>query len=157
MFCDFSCKWTLVVLRSRSRIRDVGMMGKKTDKICAFLGQDTAFEGKLSFKGAVRIDGRFSGEIETEGTLIVGQGGEVQADIRASRVLISGIVRGDIVADEKIDVLYPGKVFGNIEASVIRLEEGVVFKGNCTTRKANGPVDGKVAFLKKRPDAKNEI
>ncbi len=132
-------------------------MGKKKDKICGFLGQDTAFEGKLSFQGAVRIDGRFSGEIETEGTLIVGQEAEVEADIRASRVLISGTVRGDISAGEKIDILYPGKVFGNIVSGVVTVEEGVVFEGKCITRKSSGQVDGKVAFLKNRPDAKNEI
>jgi len=132
------------------------MMGKKRDKISAFLGPDTAFEGKLSFQGGVRIDGRFKGEIQTEGSLIVGQSGEIEADIKASRVLIGGAVRGDIVAEEKIEILCPAKVFGNIEASIVTMEEGVIFEGNCTTRSTTGQTESKVAFLKNRPDAKNE-
>ena len=53
-------------------------MKKIKDQINAFLGKDTEFEGKLSFTGAVRIDGRFKGEIFTEGTLILGEAAVVE-------------------------------------------------------------------------------
>ncbi|MFP4086970.1 MAG: polymer-forming cytoskeletal protein [Desulfobacteraceae bacterium] len=132
-------------------------MKKKKEIISAFLGPDTEFEGKLSFHGAVRIDGRFKGEISTDGTLIVGEGGEIQAEIKACRVLISGEVRGDIVAREKIDIVSPGKVFGNIEAAVVTVEEGVFLEGNCVTRTHDAEGDSKVAFLNQQSEAKNEI
>ncbi|MFH1491155.1 MAG: polymer-forming cytoskeletal protein [Pseudomonadota bacterium] len=104
---------------------------KKRDGINAFLGKNTEFEGKLSFKGAVRIDGRFKGEIFTEGTLIVGQTAFIESHVHVSHIVISGEIHGNIQADHKIEIHAPGKVFGNIQAPVIVIEEGVVFEGNC--------------------------
>jgi cytoskeletal protein CcmA (bactofilin family) len=101
------------------------------DQINAFLGKDTEFEGKLSFTGAVRLDGRFRGEIFTEGTLIVGEAAAIDADMRVARVIVSGQIRGNIVADERIEIKSPGKVYGNIQAPKVIIEEGVLFEGNC--------------------------
>ncbi len=122
-------------------------MAKVKNQINAFLGKDTEFEGKLSFTGAVRIDGHFKGEIFTEGTLIVGETAVIHSDIEASFIIISGEVRGNISAGKKIDIHAPGKVFGNIQAPTVTIEEGVIFEGNCQMRKQGDPVDKKVAIL----------
>ena len=122
-------------------------MKKTKAHINAFLGKDTDFEGKLTFSGTVRIDGLFKGEIFTEGTLIVGETGVVQSDIHASRIIIKGEVRGSIVAANKIEMLAPGKVFGNIQASIITMEEGALFRGNCHMKDDCVEADKKVAFL----------
>ena len=70
--------------------------------LTAFIDQGSEFEGKLSFKDTVRIDGCFTGEIRSENTLIVGETGEIQASIHSKSVLISGTVVGDIVASQKV-------------------------------------------------------
>lgn len=132
------------------------IMKKRKNQITAFLGQETEFEGNLSFKGMVRIDGRFKGEINTEGTLIVGETAVIDSDIHASNVIISGEVRGHIVAGERIEILSPGKVFGDIEAPSVTINTGVVFDGNCQTQKRDEVVNDKVAFLQKTSEAKNE-
>jgi len=106
-------------------------MKKSKDEINAFLGRDTEFEGKLSFTGAVRIDGKFSGEIFSSGTLIVGESAVIKAQIHIADMVISGEVRGDIFAEKKIEITVPGKLFGNIKTPKLVLEEGVVFEGNC--------------------------
>ncbi len=132
------------------------IMKKRKNQMTAFLGRDTEFEGNLSFKGMVRIDGRFKGEINTEGTLIVGETAVIDSDIHASNVIISGEVRGHIVAGERIEILSPGKVFGDIEAPSVTINTGVVFDGNCQTQKRDKVVNDKVAFLQKASEAKNE-
>ena len=132
------------------------IMKKRKNQITAFLGQDTEFEGNLSFKGMVRIDGRFKGEINTEGTLIVGETAVIDSDIHASNVIISGEVRGHIVAGERIEILSPGKVFGDIEAPSVTINTGVIFEGNCQTQKRDEVANDKVAFLQKASEAKNE-
>ena len=104
---------------------------KKKDEINAFLGKDTEFEGKLSFSGAVRIDGRFNGEIFTQGTLIVGESAFIESNIHVSHIVVSGEIRGNILADNRIEIHAPGKVFGNIQAPTVVIDEGVVFEGNC--------------------------
>ena len=122
-------------------------MAKKKDQINTFLGVDTEFEGKLTYTGAVRIDGRFKGEIFTEGTLIVGEMAVIEAEIRVSHIAVSGTVRGNIVANNKIEMHVPGKVLGNISAPVITIAEGVIFEGNCRMQDKHESVDKKVAVL----------
>jgi cytoskeletal protein CcmA (bactofilin family) len=124
-------------------------MRKSGDEIKAFLGKDTEFEGKLTFTGAVRIDGHFKGEVSSEGTLIIGETAVIESDIHASHIIISGDVRGNIVAENRIEIHSPGKVFGNLKAPVITIDEGVVFEGNCQMQpgKGSGEADKKVAVL----------
>ena len=103
----------------------------KDQTINAFLGKDTAFEGKLNFNGTVRIDGHFKGEITSaEGNLIVGEFGMIDADIHISHIFISGEIRGNIIADHKIDIHPSGKIFGNIQTPVLSLQEGGILEGN---------------------------
>ena len=121
---------------------------KNKDAINAFLGKDTEFEGKLSFKGAVRVDGYFTGEIFTEGTLIVGQSAVIKSDIHVSHIIISGEIRGNITASDRIEIRAPAKVFGNIETPALVIAEGVVFEGNCSMQKTKESKDKKVASIK---------
>ena len=101
------------------------------EEINAFLGKDTEFEGRFSFTGAVRIDGKFSGEIESSGTLIVGETATIRSQIHVADMIISGEVDGDIVAENKIEISVPGKLFGNIQTPKLVIEEGVIFEGKC--------------------------
>lgn len=120
---------------------------KNKDQINAFLGKDTEFEGKLSFKGFVRIDGRFTGEIFSEGTLSVGETAVIRSDIHVSHIIISGEIRGNIIADNRIEIHAPGKVFGNIQAPAVIIEEGVIFEGNCRMQKIDKDQDKKLAVI----------
>ncbi len=113
----------------------------KRDEINAFLGKNTEFEGKLSFEGAVRIDGRFKGEIISEGTLIVGETAVIESEVRVSHIIISGEVRGNVLASKKIEIHSPGKVFGNICSPAVVMDEGVVFEGTCSMQKEVSPKD----------------
>jgi cytoskeletal protein CcmA (bactofilin family) len=121
---------------------------KRKDQINAFLGKDTEFEGKLSFNGAVRIDGRLKGEIFTEGTLIVGESAVIASNIHVSHIIVSGEIRGNIVASDRIEIHAPGKVFGNIQAPIVIIDEGVVFEGNCTMQSAKETDEKKVAVIR---------
>lgn len=120
---------------------------KNKNEINAFLGSDTEFEGKLSFKGAVRIDGNFTGEIYTDGTLIVGEAAVIKSDIHVSHIIVSGEIRGNIIADNRIEVHAPGKIFGNIQAPAVVIEEGVIFEGNCRMQKVDNEGDKKLAVV----------
>jgi cytoskeletal protein CcmA (bactofilin family) len=108
---------------------------RNRDQINAFLGRDTEIEGKLAFKGTVRIDGRFTGEIRTDGTLIAGESAIIKSDIHASQIIISGEIRGNIVAENRVEIHAPGKVFGNIHTPVLMIDQGVIFEGNCRMQK----------------------
>ena len=114
---------------------------KRRDEINAFLGTNTEFEGKLSFSGTVRIDGRFKGEIRSDGTLIVGDSAVLEADIQVPHLVVCGEVRGNLYAAEKVEIHPPGKVFGNVQAPAVVIEEGVVFEGCCRMQDIQIPSD----------------
>ncbi|NQT56735.1 MAG: polymer-forming cytoskeletal protein [Desulfobacteraceae bacterium] len=124
-------------------------MKKNKEQINSFLGKDTEFEGKLSFTGAVRIDGVFEGEIFTKGTLIVGEKAIIKSDIHTSRIIISGEVHGNIVAENSIRIQAPGKVFGNIQSPILTIDEGVIFEGSCQMQKQSEALEKKVSVLPK--------
>ncbi|TPV93504.1 MAG: polymer-forming cytoskeletal protein [Myxococcales bacterium FL481] len=108
-------------------------------EITTVLGKGSAFEGKLSFEGAVRIDGDFSGEIQTEGTLIVGETANVAAEIRAANVVVQGTARGDIAATSSLEIHQPARVHGNLSTPSLVIQKGARFEGNCTMTVGDAP------------------
>ncbi len=97
--------------------------------LTAFIDQGCEFEGKLSFKDTVRIDGGFSGEISSENTLIVGESGQIHAKIRSVTVVISGYVEGDIVAAQQVILHKTAVVSGDIQSKSLLIEEGAQLNG----------------------------
>ena len=98
--------------------------------LTAFIDQGSEFEGKLSFKDTVRIDGKFRGEIASENTLIVGESGEIDACIRSKNIAISGSVDGDVIASTKVVLHKTARVNGNVETPCLVMEEGAYVNGN---------------------------
>ncbi len=114
----------------------LGFKKPKTDAVSGFLGSQTEFTGKLAFSGIVHLDGSFNGEIISRGTLVVGSDSIVHAQIHSNVLKISGEVRGDVTATEKIELYPPAKVYGNISTPSLVVEEGVIFEGTCSMSSA---------------------
>lgn len=109
-------------------------------EITTILGKGSAFDGKLTFEGAVRIDGVFSGEIRTDGTLIIGESAQVKAEIEAMTVIIEGEVHGDVTASGLIEIHAPARVYGNLATPSLEIEKGSQFEGNCQMQPESGQV-----------------
>jgi cytoskeletal protein CcmA (bactofilin family) len=88
--------------------------------------------GQLTFQGPARIDGNVDGEIQCHGTLTIGEGAEVRAKIIGQVVVIRGKVEGNVTAKEKVELLSPARVAGNISTPRFTVTEGVVFDGDCS-------------------------
>lgn len=114
-------------------------MGKNRveNDLSLYLGSKSQLNGVLSFSGNARLDGTFSGEIQGQGSLLIGPQAVIKAEISARTVIISGEVVGNIVASERIELKTPGKLKGNISAPLVMMDEGVQFEGHC----AMAPVD----------------
>lgn len=109
--------------------------GKKEIEIKAFLGEGTEFEGKLIFTGAVRLDGKFKGEILGKGTLVVGQGARIDANINVDSLMVGGDVRGAVEVRERMEIDTTGKFYGNIKTGIFIIHEGGLFEGSCQMEK----------------------
>src|ERR671918_1037435 len=99
--------------------------------LSAYIDEASAIEGKYTFSGTVMINGKFTGEISSSDTLILGEKVVINASIQAGVVLINGEVRGNIVGGERVELRGNAKVFGDVEAPVVVVEEGVLFEGHC--------------------------
>ena len=114
----------------------------KDGSLSGFVGSGTVITGEASFKSMLRVDGRFSGRItSTGGALIVGAGGQVDANIEVSVATIHGIVNGDIIASDRIELGRAAKLNGNIQTPSLMIEQGAVFEGSCKMTQAKAAAD----------------
>jgi cytoskeletal protein CcmA (bactofilin family) len=105
----------------------------KATKDIQTLGPQMTLEGKLVFEGTVRLDGHLKGTIESkEGMMIVGEEAVVHADILVHTAKVSGEVRGNIRATDRIELHPPARVFGDLNAPVVLIDAGVTFDGKCS-------------------------
>src|SRR5512138_1947619 len=93
------------------------------------LGAGAEFEGKLTFKGTVRIDAKFKGSIVTNDVLIVGEHAKIDAEITCGTVVVHGEVNGNIKAKTAVELHQPARVRGNIETPSLMIEKGVFVQG----------------------------
>jgi cytoskeletal protein CcmA (bactofilin family) len=111
-----------------------------SEEISAYLGKQTLFEGKMTFEGMFRLDGKFEGEIFESGTLIVGETASVKGKVGLHTIIINGIVEGEIYAKVRAEIHSTGKVYGNLYAPILIINEGGIFEGHC---KMEGGIDKK--------------
>ncbi|MDO9573411.1 MAG: polymer-forming cytoskeletal protein [Candidatus Contubernalis sp.] len=100
-----------------------------TKNVEVLMGKESFFEGTLRSKGVVRIDGKFEGSLEVEGDLLVGQSGDVRAEIRATNVTLAGSVKGNVYVEQKMELNKTGRLEGDLRANVLLIEEGGIFHG----------------------------
>lgn len=121
-----------VVTDSESIARDI-----KEGRLSGFVGHGTVLTGETNFQMMLRVDGHLTGTVRSDGgTLIVGTNGQVDANVSVGVATINGIVNGDVVASEKIQLGRTARVMGNVSTPRLVIEEGAVFEGGCTMIKA---------------------
>jgi cytoskeletal protein CcmA (bactofilin family) len=97
----------------------------------AMLGPSSVVEGKLSFEGPLRIDGTFTGEINTPDRLIIGEAAKVSATITCGSVVVSGELNGSVRAAESIELRDRARVKADLATPSLVIDKGVVFDGGC--------------------------
>ena len=102
-----------------------------TEEISAFLGKETVFEGKMTFQGVFRLDGKFEGEIFDSGTLIVGESAIVKGKIGVNIIIINGHIEGEVNAQERVEIHSTGKFYGTLSTLILTINEGGILEGHC--------------------------
>ena len=101
------------------------------EEISAYLGKQTFFEGKMTFEGVFRLDGKFEGEIFNSGTLIVGQTASVKGKVGLNSIVVNGVVEGEVYAKTRVEIHDMGKVYGSLFTPTLVINEGGIFEGHC--------------------------
>lgn len=110
-------------------------MARKTNNqamvVNTVIGAGTEFVGDLKTKDTARIDGVIQGNIQSEGTVIIGTGGQVNGNIQAVEISVAGMIKGDLVAQNRIEILSSAHIEGNITTKSLCIDEHAVFQGVC--------------------------
>ena len=104
-------------------------MSERTNSI---IGLNSHFEGKFAVKGEIRIDGKFEGEALIVDKVFIGQKGRVKTNIRASSVVVEGILIGNIQATNRVLLLPTSRILGDIQTPELIIQNGTVLEGRCT-------------------------
>lgn len=101
-------------------------------KMNSIIGEGCSVNGTIDVReGTLRIDGDFEGSVVCPGTLVVGKGGKVKADIKVNSAVIGGKMTGNIDAKEKIELQAGSRLEGDIKTTRLVIDEGVFFEGSC--------------------------
>jgi cytoskeletal protein CcmA (bactofilin family) len=110
----------------------------KDGNLSGFVGSGTVVTGEANFKAMMRVDGHLSGRVNsTGGTLIVGSNGTVDANIEVAVAIVHGMVNGDIIATQRLELGRAAKLNGNIQTASLMIEPGALFEGTCKMIKMN--------------------
>lgn len=109
------------------------MAGKET--INAFLGAGAVFEGQLAFKGMVRIDCAFTGSVNSDGVLVLGELARVEGEINVEQLISNGIIIGNVTARSKVTLQKNSQLQGNLTAPYLDVEEGAVLEGQVVMKR----------------------
>lgn len=99
------------------------------DEINAFLGAGTTYRGRLDFTGSVRIDGVFEGEIESEGTLVVGREAVITGQMRVGQLVLGGTFSGEATASQRALLHKTAHFKGVLSTPALSVEEGAELDG----------------------------
>ena len=100
-------------------------------EISGLFMEGSRFEGKLSFKNEMRINGEFKGEIVSEDQLTVGKSAHISADIKVDRIIVWGKVEGTISNCAFLEIKEGGSVMADIQVRTLDIKPGAVFDGKC--------------------------
>ncbi|MBX3267705.1 MAG: polymer-forming cytoskeletal protein [Acidobacteria bacterium] len=125
------------VTDSEAMARDI-----KEGRLSGFVGHGTVLSGETNFQAMLRVDGQLVGSVSSEtGTLIVGSNGQVDANISVASAVVNGVVNGDIIASERVQLGRTARVVGNIQAPRMIIEDGAIFEGMCSMMGARKAIE----------------
>lgn len=128
----------------RGKKQELESSGSKKDQGVTIITAGCHFSGKLFCRGVSRIGGKIEGEIVAEGVLIIEEGAHIDADIRASEVIVQGVVNGKLEADTRVELITSGRFSGELVTPSLHVEQGAYLNGTTTMKEPEGKGANKV-------------
>lgn len=95
------------------------------------IGNGVEVSGEINFEGTLRVEGQVSGAIHgITGTVSIGESGFVKADISTKLCKVDGVLEGNLIAVNRVEIGKTGKIVGNITTKEIKIAEGGILEGN---------------------------
>ena len=107
-------------------------MSRGPESLNGFVDSGCTIRGELEFSSYFRVDGRVEGSVRSRSELVVGEGGVVEGEIEVARCVVGGEVRGTIRAAEQVLLHAGAKVWADIHAPALVMEDGAFLEGAVT-------------------------
>lgn len=112
-----------------TKVNNKEHIGIRESDITTVLEKDVEFKGHLTFKTSFMIKGKFEGEIESEGLLLIGKNAIIKAKIKINTLISYGQVTGNVIANRHIILCGGSSLKGDIESPNITIENNSLFNG----------------------------
>lgn len=104
--------------------------GESNNSDFGWIGRGIEVKGDISFADRLQVDGKSTGKLTSDsGTLIIGESGQLEAQVDVGVCVVHGEVRGNIIARSKLEIRRTGRVHGDVLTPVLLVEEGAAFNG----------------------------
>ena len=95
-----------------------------------WIGRGIEVKGDITFADRLQVDGKSVGKVTSDsGTLIIGESGQIEAQIDVGVCVVHGTIQGNLIARSKLEIRKTGRVHGDVITPVLLVEEGAVFNG----------------------------
>jgi len=132
------------------------MKHKARGDLNGFLDAGSHIQGELHFDDTFRVDGKLTGKAVSQGDLVVGENGVVEADIEVGSIFVSGAVKGTVKARERIEIAAGGKVIADLETPALVVEDGAILEGNCSMSRARSATNAQPRAVVARLPVSND-
>ena len=106
---------------------------RPTMTIDTLIGAKTKIKGDITFSGGFRVDGCVVGTVSSDGgpdsVLSISDQGSVEGVVRAPHVIINGVMKGDVIASERVELAAQARVHGNVHYKVLEMAAGAQITG----------------------------
>jgi len=106
-------------------------MQTSSSKVETVIGLGTIVEGDIKSTGILRVDGKCTGDIVSNGAVIIGEGALINGDITAVTVTLAGRVEGNIRCSGVLEIMLKGTLIGDVDAMELSIQKGAIFNGKC--------------------------
>ncbi len=98
-------------------------------ELATILGHEGIFEGKVSVKHSVRVDGKLKGELSSTESLTVGREGFIEGNVTAKHLICGGRIRGTVIISGRTLLEETSELIGDLKTSKLVIEEGAILQG----------------------------
>jgi cytoskeletal protein CcmA (bactofilin family) len=109
-------------------------MAFHTTNSTTLISKEAEIIGEIQFSGDLEIQGLVRGNIvakpDTGAMIRVVEGGRVEGQIHAPKIIINGQVQGDVYSSEHIELAAKANIEGNVHYNLIEMVKGSQVNGN---------------------------
>lgn len=92
------------------------------------IAQGTRIKGNITTDCHLHIDGEFEGKIDSKNTVMIGKNGQVDGEVYANKLVISGKLKG-LTESDTVEISPQGRFEGVITSTELVIEKKGVFIG----------------------------